>query len=278
MKARGSIRVVTASMALGIGLACSSRPEPEAEPARSSGATFTTIAVWDPVLRSTYRLPETKAGLSPLHLPLVAELRREWSLADLELALPTDDVPVGHTFRVDPEVFLPFLRQLHPGAAAQVNRMIQDSGAFGCVIDRSDDRLDVLYRVHAGFEITPATAWIAPAQFEGRLVLDRRRPRVEHFSLALPPTRPNVVMNLRTDRGVIADIGSIPRMEIATEGAPPAMPVDSREGARAVLARAFYDFARIEWLPLVEGVRRAFDEEKLLHLVVLFGALGDESC
>ncbi len=249
--------------------------EPAAEAATDC---FVLRAEWQPMTQSKYRLHETEPALAALRAPAVAAEVRSWPNASLASILPADGQPLGVPFRVAVADFLPFLRQIHPGACERVQHMIQAPGAFGCVVERSDATLDVLYRVHAGFEIEANAAWMAPAQFEGRLVVDRRAGTVDHFSLRLPPTRPNVVVNVAQDFGVIADIGSIPAMSDGTAAAPRAGDTDRLRHARAVLERAFYDFAAIDWLPLEEGLERANAEELPLHVVVLFGALTDESC
>ncbi len=52
----------------------------------------------------------------------------------------------------------------------------------------------------------------------------------------------------------------------------------TEEQARSILTLRFYAFAKIPWLTLEEGVKRARALRKPLHIVTLFGPLDDESC
>jgi hypothetical protein len=245
--------------------------------------SFELKARWEPIAASKYKLHETQSSLAALRAPKPAKPVGSWPFESVQPLLPAavqaGRAPLDEVFRLRVDSFLPFLRQLHPGAQGTVKHMIDHPGAFGWVLERTDDTLDVLYRVHAGFELEAERAWAALAQFEGRLVVDRRNGAVEHFSLRLPETSPNVDVNvaLSKDR-IIADIGTIPALGLATEKA--ARPCDEArlEQGRAALRRAFYEFAAIEWHSLDDGLLRAAAEDKPLHVVVLFGALADESC
>ena len=260
--------------------------EGQSAPDGSRAGEFTLTAEMQPMAASKYKLYATEPSLEVLRSGAVATAVKEWKNESLRSILPPDSKAVGATFPVRVDAFLPFLQQIHAGARETVNHMITNPGAFGCVLERGESTLDVLYRVHAGFELAAKRAWMAPAQFEGRLVLDRRSGEVRHFSLRLPPTRPNADLNVARGEGFIADIGSIPKMEVATSTPRAADAAgDEHDGddenvqrARDSLQRAFYPFAAIDWLPMQEGLERAFDEDRPLHVVILFGALADESC
>jgi len=243
------------------------------------GGEFELRARWQPMAGSKYRLHEGEPALQAMRAPKVAEESRSWPAESVSKLLPPLDSRDDQPFAVRVHAVLPFLRQLHPGAQERVTHMITHPGAFGRVLKQDESTLDVLYRVHAGFELVKGRANLAPAQFEGRLVLDRATGAVRHFSLELPPTRPNVDLNVTMGAGtVIADIGSVPAMGLSTAGPPPAVEPEALARARLELQRAFYPFAEIEWLPLAQGLERSITEERPMHLVILFGALGDESC
>ena len=77
-----------------------------------------------------------------------------------------------------------------------------------------------------------------------------------------------------------ADIGWVPRMELVG-GTPVDVPWTRSmplAEARTRLARSFYAFAAIDWLPFDEAVMTARELDRPLHVVVLFGTLDDESC
>jgi hypothetical protein len=69
-------------------------------------------------------------------------------------------------------------------------------------------------------------------------------------------------------------------MELASQVQAPAPRSESipEAEARLLLARRFYAFAAVEWLPFEVAVKRARKEKKPLHAVLLFGSLDDESC
>ncbi|KAM9037305.1 selenoprotein N-like isoform 2-T3 [Sarcophilus harrisii] len=52
----------------------------------------------------------------------------------------------------------------------------------------------------------------------------------------------------------------------------------SREEAAQQLERAMYDFKKVQYLPFTKAFDRARTEKKLVHSVILWGALDDQSC
>ena len=237
-------------------------------------------ARWEPLAESKYGLYGSQElrdllGAGP------SEPERGHPRERFAALLPAEDVELGEPFALEPEHFLVFLRQFHPGATPRPR--YGQPGAFGCLIARDDESLELFYRVHAGFQLD-ADVFLTPAQFEGRLLWERAPGRPLAFSLALPARNTNVDINARIGDHGVADIGFVPVMELALE---PAVDGDhARAGgerveldvARARLRSAFYRFAAIGWLPLVEAHRRAQEQAKPLHVVILFGTLDDESC
>ncbi len=242
-------------------------------------------AVWEPLAGSHYGLYgserlKTLLGAGP------SEPERAHPHASFARLLPAPSTALGEPFALDPELFLPFLRQFHPGATARLHHGGTSEGAFGCVTARAGDGcLELLYRVHADLVLEPDAVFLTPAQFEGRMLWDGARAR--EFSLALPPRNSNADINARVDddpAGFVADIGFIPRMELAGRSSEESGAGDAwderlaADEARARLARAFYPFAAIAWSPLDAALQRARLERKPLHVVILFGTLDDESC
>ena len=237
-------------------------------------------ARWEPLAESKYGLYGSQElrdllGAGPSEPALEHPCERFAAL------LPAEDVELGEPFALEPERFLPFLRQFHPGATPRPR--YGQPGAFGCLIARDAERLKLFYRVHAGFQLAP-DVFMTPAQFEGRLLWERAPGRPLVFSLALPPRNTNVDINARLGDHGVADIGFVPVMELALE---PAVDKDHAQAggerleldlARARLRSAFYRFEAIEWLPLADAHRRAQEQAKPLHVVILFGTLDDESC
>jgi hypothetical protein len=209
--------------------------------------------------------------------------------------LPAGEVDVGELWSVDPQALLPFLRQFHAGATdrlhhgwfGEVEMAGNTEGAFACLRALGPEHAEVLLRVHADFLLDgdgsrEKSSWMTPAQFEGRLVLDRERGVVSSFELALPWHSANVDVNIAEEFGIVADIGRFERMALKG-GTPPSEPSPttrevSLDGARAALARKFYPFAALEWLPLDAALAESARTKRPLHVVLLFGSLLDESC
>jgi hypothetical protein len=191
-------------------------------------------------------------------------------------------------WEVDGQAILEFLRQFHAGAMLRAGFGGGEvPGTYACLRALSEDAFEVLLRAHAAFELEDGVLY-KPAQFEGRLVVERASGKLLWFRLELPSRDPNVDVNVPAEfeedgrklQGFSADIGWVPRMELASGDAPALAWTHEfpLEDARLKLRTYFYAFAALGWLPFEEAVLRAHAEQKPLHLVLLFGALDDDSC
>lgn len=233
-------------------------------------------------------LTDTVHGLELQHPDvLVGEPLRRTDRYDVDhfrRLLPPRPVEVGEVWPIDTQAVLPFLRQLLPGATGELHHgSVGAPGAFACLRWADDEAAEIVLRAHAEFALEvglpPTEVWFTPAQFRGRLRLERTSGTLSGFELLLPDAAANVDLNVRVGESVVADIGRIPRMELRTGE----LPDETRGGlslaeAEARLARHFYPAAEVEWLPLAAALERAQQEQKLLHVVVMFGSLLDESC
>lgn len=265
---------------------------PSANPS-ASAVSLTLEAFWEPCRESKYRLFEES---EVLRAPKPAEGRHTYTAADFVPFLPKESVEVGTTWSVDARAVLVFLRQFHPSARSALHHGFGAyEGTWACLRASSADRFEVLFRAHAEFELAGGVTF-TPAQFEGRLVFERSRRAPLSCSLTLPNRNTNVDVNVPVEyepapgqpkvKGMSADIGWVPRMELvggtalALEGAQQLEWTSSipMEDARARLARRFYGFLAIEWLPFDQAVLRSHEFGKPLHVLAMFGALDDESC
>ncbi len=130
------------------------------------------------------------------------------------------------------------------------------------------------------FNLDASGVRLLPAEFAGRLVLNRTEGVVVEFSLALPSRNSNVDVNAFR----AADVAFIPRMELSTLSSGLSTheitweTAITEEEARKKLATAFYKFAEIEWTPIEDTVELAKGTNRPIHALVLFGTLDDESC
>ncbi|HZN38143.1 MAG TPA: hypothetical protein VFD82_05025 [Planctomycetota bacterium] len=244
-------------------------------------------AHWETLTDTTYHFEKNFALVREL---APAAKQATYGASHFEPLLPPDAVEVGALWRFDAAAALPFLRQLHAGARIELHADrgagISAHGAWACLRSLTADYAEIALRVHAEFLIDGdgadrASSWFTPAQFRGRLALDRRNGRVVAFQLLVPPSRANVDLNMHTDDGTICDIGSIPRLEL-TSGGFPELPPDAKRlderRADQVLERAFYPFADVEWFDLAAARKESRATKKPLHVVLLFGSLTDEAC
>ncbi len=248
-------------------------------------------AYWEPFGQSKYHLedswPELK-GLKP-----VAE-RVAYSRDDFAVFVPPPDAEVGDIWSLEESGVLQFLRQFHSGATLRLHHGFGAyEGAKACLAGIEDQYLDVHLRIHAEFVLSDGRSTLTPAQFRGRVVFERDEERPQFFRLYLPVRKTNVDVNWfrpstadgkSTDGTTFyADIGLVPRMELVggqeSSIAEIAWSESISEAATAQsLARHFYEFAEIPWLPFDLAVAESQKSGKPLHVIVLFGALDDESC
>ncbi|HEX6884520.1 MAG TPA: hypothetical protein VF530_14180 [Planctomycetota bacterium] len=254
-------------------------PEPERlSVVLDPAASVTLEAAWAPCRRSKYGL---FARTEVLRTPAPAEARRTYPAAELAPFLPPGPVALGEVWPVPREAILPFLRQLHASARAELE--YGEPGTFACLRAVGPRRIELLFRAHAEFWLTPEVLY-RPAQFEGRLLLDRERGTPLSLSIVLPDRDTNVDVNVRPKGGAggAADIGHVPELALVSPAPPGLAPPWEHEltdaDARRRLARAFYPLARLEWLPFEEALTRASASERSVLVIVLFGTLDDESC
>lgn len=245
-------------------------------------------ATWEPFRDSVYGFGKRFALVREL---APAKRKQTFDAVDFRRLLPPRAVRVGDVWKVEVAHVLPFLKQLHRGATGQLHHGggqagITAPGAWACLRALSETHAEIVLRVHADFLIDGdgtrgRSSWLTPAQFRGRLRIDRRERRAIAFELALPDQSANVDLNIKQARGYIADIGRIPRMEVRSRSLRDDVPFDRQitlAEARQKLRRQFYPFARVEWLELEAAWKRVKATGKPLHVIALFGSLTDESC
>jgi len=93
--------------------------------------------------------------------------------------------------------------------------------------------------------------------------------------------RKDIQAKLEGHRWMAADIVYVPRMELVGGTFPDDLEWDreiSMEDARERLAKRFYGFANIDWIPFDRVREEARRTGRPMHIMVLFGTLDDESC
>ena len=196
--------------------------------------------------------------------------------------IPSDAVPVGTSWTLPKNAVARFLQQFHPSTTAEI--LIDAPGAYAVLRARSQDRWEIVFRVHAQLQVAP-NVFMSPSQFEGRLLVNLPEGRIDYAQILVPRAedgRPNVAMDAA--RGdALAGVGTLPRMELVggderlltTTSWLEQMPMET---ARKVLAQRFYPFQAVEWSPLKVALARASIEHKPLLAIVIAGPLDDQAC
>lgn len=189
-------------------------------------------------------------------------------------------------------------------------------GAIACIRASSDYYYDIVFRIHAEFQLNDVPDfpfWFTPGQFTGNIVLSKDASHVRHFHLYVPTDRSlNVDMEwlygASESSNMEVDIGFLPQLELQSRG--PSTPstildeegnvIDSLDGsgepiqfvfeeihwsseisgqeASRRLEVALYPFKKVSYLRFSEAFERAEAEQKLVHSILLWGALDDQSC
>lgn len=249
-------------------------------------AAITLEARWEPVAR--WSLGTDEVVEHPLLTKISpAEKRREIRGELLRPFLPSAPVAVGDAWEVDAEAVVPLLKQLHPGATSKLSRPAQSTPGSHALLRAASERyLELLTRSHAAFQLGEGVR-LNPAQFEGRLLLERATGRIVAYRLELPARDTNVDVNVRTAEPTKElpfgmeriDIGFLPRMELGGGAWPAdlawAEALDDVQARKRLRAR-FY--GPTDWLPFAEAVELAHAQHRPLFVVAVFGAFDDESC
>lgn len=229
----------------------------------------------------------------------VSSPTRSYSEQDFTPFLPPGKVKnVGQLWSIDPQKFAAFLTQFHPAVStnsASVGRRPGPDGAFAMLRGVSDSHVDIVFRVHAEFDLLPKPsnlpirrAWYSPACFLGRLVVNRQAGTVEYFQLGVPIEK---ATNVHTTMWIIDGLNGghfhnmhrVDRMELIggkLQGLDEirwAGQIDMGQ-AHDKLAKVFYKFKEIDFLPFEKTLAASREQKKPIFAVVLLGALDDQGC
>ncbi|MDE0011311.1 MAG: hypothetical protein OXU36_09185 [Candidatus Poribacteria bacterium] len=263
--------------------------------------TIQVQAYWDPIADASLGMPNS----SPKHEALFNNLSpahpsQEYEMDAFKAFLLTGSVPVGHVWELDVNEVLPFLRQFHSGATSEMHinpggeaaiepfgwRIVlikvglESEGAFACLRALSPTHAEIVFRIHAEFQLDKeARAYFTPAQFTGRLILNRNNGTIRDFWLHLPPRNTNVDINAFGS----ADMVFVPRMELIGQNTYDKSDIVwetaiTENEAKDLLEAPFYKFSEIERLPIEEAVAQAQAENRPIHVVLTWGVFDAESC
>ena len=225
--------------------------------------------------------------------------RATYTARDFSAFLPAGRADVGHVWALDDDKVAAFLSQFHPRPSMHLQatgRRAGPDGAFAVLRAVSTSHAEIVFRIHAEFLITPPDAgdlksvyaWFTPALFQGRLVINKSRGTVEHFRLGLPTEKAlNAFVTVNPsllDVPVLGhDIVRVERMELAggdarlADGLIWSESLSPAEASRK-LAKVFYKFEEIDWVPVDQVQARARGKDRPIFAIVSWGATDDQSC
>jgi hypothetical protein len=243
---------------------------------------------WSPIGKGKDRIEEfVPQGVYHLFRDLQAATARQvYTARDFSGFLPEEMGSVGDIWDLDLDRVASILTQFHANPSMQLvalGRRAGPNGAFATLRAVSADYYDILFRVHAEFELSPVV-WYTPAYLRGRLLINRQTGTVEYFRLEHPAERSlNVHLTAAVMRGQFRDIVHVDRMELiggSSERVDEIDWVEAIEPATAyrMLKRPFYQFEEIDWVPFEQTLAKAAASKTPIFAVVLWGALDDQSC
>lgn len=247
-----------------------------------------------------------------------AELGEPWWIIPSELSVFTGYLSNNRFYPPPPKgkevIIHRLLSMFHPRPF--VKTRFAPQGAVACLTAVSDFYYTVVFRIHAEFQLSEPPDfpfWFSPGQFTGHIILSKDATHVRDFRLFVPNHRSlNVDMEwlygASENSNMEVDIGYIPQMELEATG--PSIPavildedgnmIDSRlpsgeplqfvfeeirwqqelswEEAARRLEVAMYPFKKVTYLPFTEAFDHAKAQNKLVHSILLWGALDDQSC
>lgn len=271
----------------------------ERHPYLHKAGTTELTASWIPP-KTDLLDPTMRPGVRRLYTELkVAIPKQSYSERDFLHILPPETVKMaGQIWALEPAKFAGFLQQFHPAVStksASVGRRPGPDGAFAILRGVSDTHVDIVFRVHAEFDLLPGEhdlplrkAWYSPACFLGRLVVDRSAGTVEYFHLFVPTdSKTNVHTTMwiidGPNGGHFHNMHRVDRMDLvggnrqSVDAIRWSNQVDLAE-AHNKLAKTFYKFKEIDFLPFEKTLAAAKAQKKPIFAFVALGSIDDQSC
>ncbi|KAK3598667.1 hypothetical protein CHS0354_020428 [Potamilus streckersoni] len=212
----------------------------------------------------------------------------------------------------DQHILQRLLNMFHPRPFL-INRFAPQ-GAIACVRAYNQDYIDIVFRLHAEFQLNEPPRypfWFTPAQFKGNLIISRDYTKILYFNMYVPNDRKlNVDMEWlngpKESENMEVDIGYMPEMTLNITGVSIKLgpdnqyirdipiPQDPRllqkvkdlkwskeitqQEAQKKLEIYLYPFKKVPYYNFTTAIDKARDENKLIHSILLWGALDDQSC
>jgi hypothetical protein len=259
-------------------------------------------AEWSPVGKGRDHLDRS---VNPLVYSWFTDLRpvqprQTYTERDFSAFLPKTVNDAGQLWALDSDKLVRFLKQFHPHPSmhlAAPGRRAGPDGAFALLRAVSPTYLDIVFRIHAEFYLTPEDwppnippigAWYTPAYFFGHMLVNQQTGTVDYFGLALTTDKAlNVHLTVdATSRGFTQqghDVVRVERMELTggdaklVENTPWTKALTSAE-AQVRLAKVFYRSLKIDFVPVDQALSLSRRLGRPIFAIVSWGSFEDQSC
>jgi hypothetical protein len=229
-----------------------------------------------------------------------AQKRHTYTERDFSAFLPNAVSDVGQLWALDADKVVGFLKQFHPRPSAHLiapGRRTGPDGAFAILRAVSPNYLDILFRIHAEFFLTPddwpshiqpVGAWYTPAYFVGRVLVNQKTGTVDQFRLALA-TDKALNVHLTVDASGMGfvqmphDVVRVDRMELTGGNGELLEKISWTKAVTPVeaerrLAKIFYKSLEIDFVPLDQALALARRLDRPIFAIVSWGSFEDQSC
>nr|AGP03157.1 hypothetical protein [Amblyomma maculatum] len=168
------------------------------------------------------------------------------------------------------------------------------AGTAAVVARSANGTLDIVFRSHIEFQISSPPQrplWFTPAQFRGRVVIREDGSILHHFEAYVPADRQlNVdlewlvqqhkgnTQNTEVDIGKVTEmclsLDTVDGCSLSKQWASEGIAVE----AFRKLDQMFFPFLQVPYYNLSAVVREAWSRQKLVHSIITWGPLDDQSC
>ncbi|TNE50451.1 MAG: hypothetical protein EP343_08270 [Deltaproteobacteria bacterium] len=240
--------------------------------------SLTLKATWSPITEQSVEINRSPY-FEKYYKYKVARLTQSYGAKDFALWLPRRAVKVGEMWSIPESKISHIFKQFHPNVEVRLHNG-GPNGAYGMLRAYSSKYAEVTFRIHVEFALKPMIVYFTPAQFTGRLLINRQTQKLVYARIHVPNQR---IRNIDLNAGRTIDAVYVKTMELVGGDASLLRTIQwshriAWKKALLNLARKFYGFMQIRWRSVHEALQEAKRTQKPIHLFIVYGSLDDQSC